>query len=384
MSLQRAATRFTGHTDAGIERDRETIWKAVEPWLPLAAQRLSEAARSPSQQMHWRQMINAVRRPSAPCLARPDLVLLISAARRLLRALMEAERPGPGVSDIADRVRHAIHNGTYPSGSLLGASRIVAEIGAPTVERVDLALQDLQREGLITISPSKRVRVAGSALPEDRPQQIAAWLRFLIQSGVYPPQGALPRVQPLARSLVSSTPDVSRALRLLADQQVLLVGRGRRTTVHPAPPFPVAIPPDLDDLVRELNRRALPGVRLTGTDLQAACSQARSWWSSRTMPPPGKADELFAMLVTAGARLTSQAVRHQHELLRDHDARTTLRQTAITALAKRPSDRWEQIWRAACLGVLVREIYQRSVTSRDGTESQLRDPSVALAHSRSA
>ncbi|MFC9543069.1 hypothetical protein ACFTXK_00225 [Streptomyces sp. NPDC056956] len=286
MSLQRAATRFTGHTDAGIERDRETIWKAVEPWLPLAAQRLSEAARSPSQQMHWRQMISAVRRPSAPCLARPDLVLLISAARRLLRALMEAERPGPGVSDIADRVRHAIHNGTYPSGSLLGASRIVAEIGAPTVERVDLALQDLQREGLITISPSKRVRVAGSALPEDRPQQIAAWLRFLIQSGVYPPQGALPRVQPLARGLVSSTPDVSLALHLLADQQVLLVGRGRRTTVHPAPPFPVAIPPDLDDLVRELNRRALPGVRLTGTDLQAVCSQARSWWSSRHHASP--------------------------------------------------------------------------------------------------
>ncbi|MFC9131908.1 GntR family transcriptional regulator [Streptomyces sp. NPDC057099] len=356
-SLRRAATQFTGQTIAGIDRDRETIWKTVEPWLPLAEQRMGEAERSPSHQTHWRAMISAARRPSGTCLPRPDLVALVSAARRLLHALMEAERPGPSAGDIADRVRHAISSGTYPPGSLLAATRIATETGAPTVERVDLALQDLQREGLITISPSKRARVAGSSMPEDRPQQIATWLRFLIQSGVYPPNSALTPVQPLARSLVSSTPDVSRALRLLADQQVLITERGRRTLVHPSPPFSVAAPTSLDDLILELNRHARPRLQLTGKDILAACSQTHTSWSSRTLPDPGKAHDLSGTLVTAGAHLASQAIRNLHEHPRDRDARTTIRRLAATALAEQPSNRWEQTWRAACLGALVREVY---------------------------
>ncbi|MET8183991.1 GntR family transcriptional regulator [Streptomyces sp. NPDC005336] len=272
-SLQRAATRFTGQTAAGLGRDRDTIWDAVEPWLPLAERRLNEAARSPSQQAHWRGMISAACRPESTCLPPPDLVLLLSAARCLLRALMEAERPGPSVSDIADRVRGAISNGTYPPGSLLAARPIAADVGAPTLDRVDLALQDLQREGLIDISPSKRARVAGSTMLQGPAERIAAWLRFLIQSGVFPPRSAMPSVQPLARSLVSSTPDVSSALHLLADRQVLLIQRGHRTVVHPVPPFTVAIPPELDDLALKLTCRALPKVRPTGTDILAACRQ---------------------------------------------------------------------------------------------------------------
>ncbi|MFI8194028.1 GntR family transcriptional regulator [Streptomyces sp. NPDC085946] len=361
-SLTLKASRFTGQTAAGIDRDREAIWNAVEPWLWLAEQRLDEATRSPSQQAHWRGMINAVRRPSSNCLPRPDFVMFLGAARRLLHALMEAERPGPDVSDVADQVRHALVSGMYPPGSKLGANRIAREAGAP-VGRVDLALQDLQREGLVTISPGKQVRAVGNGMPKDRPQQIAAWLRFLIQSGVYPPGSTLPRVRPLARSLVSSNAAAASALRLLADQQVLLASRGQGPVVHPAPPFPVAAPPDLGDLVRELDRRAVPGVQPTGQHVLAACDQTHAWWWSRTMPPPDKADEAVGILVTAGTHLVSQAAR-RHQA--DCDVQTKLRQMAVTVLAQRPSARWEHIWRAACLGALVRDLLSQAGATKHG------------------
>lgn len=356
------ASRFTGRTAAGIDRDREAIWNAVEPWLWLAEQRLREATRSPSQEAHWRELINAVRRPSSSYLPRPDLVVLLGAARRLLHALMEAERPGPDVSDIADRVRHALDSGMYPPGSKLAASRIAEEASAP-IGRVDLALQDLQSEGLVTISPSKQVRVAGNVIGKDRPQQIAAWLRFLIQSGVYPPGSTLPRVRPLARSLVSPLADTAGALRLMADQQVLLVMRGQRPLVHPLPPFPVATLPELGDLVRELNRRAVPGVQPIGRHVLAACHQTHAWWSSRTMPPPDQADEAVGILITAGAHLVSHAARRYQA---NCDMQAKLRQTAVTALAERPSERWEHIWRAACLGALVRDLLSEAGTTKRG------------------
>ena len=62
----------------------------------------------------------------------------------------------------------------------------------------------------------------------------------------------------------------------------------------------------------------------------------------------------------------SQAVR-QHEGVQT--VRTKLRQAALTALAERPTDRWEQIWRAACLGALVREIYQQHPPRSRGVPS---------------
>lgn len=62
----------------------------------------------------------------------------------------------------------------------------------------------------------------------------------------------------------------------------------------------------------------------------------------------------------------SQAVR-QHEGIQT--VRIKLRQAALTALAERPTDRWEQIWRAACLGALVREIYQQHLPRSRGVPS---------------
>ncbi|MCX5094084.1 hypothetical protein OOK36_35525 [Streptomyces sp. NBC_00365] len=75
----------------------------------------------------------------------------------------------------------------------------------------------------------------------------------------------------------------------------------------------------------------------------------------------------------------SQAVR-QHEGVQT--VRTKLRQAALTALAERPTDRWEQIWRAACLGALVREIYQLNLTSNARPEAEESLACPAPTHSR--
>ncbi|MFD5454111.1 hypothetical protein [Streptomyces olivaceus] len=160
MSVHRATRRFTDPTTAGIERDREILRTILDPWLPLADQRLREATRSPAQQQHWHELINTVRHPRTTCPASPGLFQLTTDARRLLRALMEAEHPGPNVADIADHIRQAIRDGTYPPGTLLAAGRLAADTQTPTPERLDLALQDLRHEGLVTLTPSHRIRVA--------------------------------------------------------------------------------------------------------------------------------------------------------------------------------------------------------------------------------
>ncbi|CQR61784.1 GntR family transcriptional regulator [Streptomyces leeuwenhoekii] len=361
VAFQRAMAQFDSPTASATERAREAVWAVVEPWLPLAEQRQRQAAPSPSDQERWRQLITEARQLSTRHTPGTDPVLQCWAARRLLRALMEAERPGPSVSDIAGSVRQAISRGTYTPGTLLGMSRIAAEQDTPTVERVELALQDLQREGLVTISYSKRVRVAGNTPSTDRPTQIATWIRYLIQSAVYPPHSELPPVRSLALSLVSAPAEITTALRMLEDQNVVQRRPGQRALVLPAQPFPVAPPSDLDDLLTSLHHRALPGTRLTGAEVLTTCRRTRTWWTSRRTPPPDAVDRLVRTLITAAARLIPQAAQ-QHQ--GNRDVTTLLRRTAITALAEQPTDSGEQVWRAACLAAAVRELSQLTNDSK--------------------
>ncbi|WP_345616702.1 hypothetical protein [Streptomyces ziwulingensis] len=248
-------------------------------------------------------------------------------------------------------MRHAIHDGIYPSGSLLSLRRIATDTAAPTLDRVETALRDLQGDGLVTISPSGRTRVAGSATRESRSEQIAAWLRFLIRSGVYPPGTVLPSQLVLARILVSSGPDVVGAQRLLADQQVLVARHGRRCSVRRVPAIPVDDPPVLADLVRALRARSAPGPQPTAEATLAACRQTHAWWSRRTIPPPRETADRTATLTAACADLVSRAALAHAQ---DQEVQAMLRHTAVTALAEHPEDGWEQTWRAACLGALVR------------------------------
>ncbi|MGW0489080.1 hypothetical protein [Streptomyces olivaceus] len=355
QSLHRTTSRFTGRTPSGIARDREAVWAAVDRWLPLAQQRQREAEASPSDQARWHEILQAVRRPQTEEDDRPaqDMVLFVSAARRLLRALLEAERLGPNASAVADRVRRDIRNGVHSPGSTLGLHRIAESTAAPTLERVELALQDLQGEGLVTISPGRHTRVTGGTVHASRPQQIAAWLFFLIRSGVYPPGTHLPPLLPLSRSLVSSVPDTVSALRLLTAQKVLLARPGRRRAVCTAQPVLITEPPGLQDLVDEMRRRAAPNQpQPTPVTVLTACKQTHVWWSRRAIPNPQELDDRFKTLTTACANLVAQALDHSP----GPDVQAALRQAAVTALAEHPADVWERTWRAASLGALVRNL----------------------------
>ncbi|WP_093801706.1 GntR family transcriptional regulator [Streptomyces sp. Wb2n-11] len=143
--------------------DVEAVRQLVEPWLPIAKARLEAATGSPSDQARWQSLVAAVERPSDE--VEPKFTTVSTPARGLVRALMdlmEATRPGPSAREITDRLRAAINDGTHPPGSMLSRMRITAEAGLTpaSAERVELALQDLAAMGLVTVLPSKRIRVA--------------------------------------------------------------------------------------------------------------------------------------------------------------------------------------------------------------------------------
>lgn len=337
--------------------DREAIWQLALPWLPLAEKKLGEAEGSPSHQAHWQEIIAGVQRPPAGAESVPDVGTLLHSAWWLLNALLAAAARGPSVREIADRVRELITNGTYPPGSRIGIGRIAAEVGCPSAStrRVRLATRDLEAEGLVTFTPSDRVRVADTREVDDRPTQIAAWLRVLIQAGVYPPGSNLPPRPDLARGLVSPPPFVTRALHLLHDDSVITPSRKRgvRPTVQTTLPFPVVPPPDLDSLFPRLLTLALPDADLSHTGIRQMCNRSHTWWRSRLTPHPETLRHTHRALAAAAEFLIPLAQsRHPN----NPDVYATLRRTAVTALAAVPSDSGGQSWRAACLGAAVLEV----------------------------
>ncbi|MEU8560568.1 GntR family transcriptional regulator [Streptomyces cyaneofuscatus] len=352
-ALQRTTARLTGDADTGA--DHEAIRAFMDPWLPSAEARLRDAGGSPSNRARWREIIAAARRPETDGETGPDTVALGIAARHLLRALMEAERSGPSVPEIADRVRQSIASGEYAPGSLLSAGRIAADTGcsAASVQRAELALRDLQAEDLVTVSSSNRIRVAGSKEVVDRAVQIAAWLRLLIQAGVYPPASPLPARTLLSRALVSAPPDVTSALRQLDKEKVLVCLRGTRPVVRPEPPFLVASPPEMASLLSRLGVAALPDTDLSHTGIREICHRAHSWWHSRITPHPETLHHTVRALTAAAEYLIPLAVRRYPD---DPEVHATLRRAAVTALAVCSPDSDSQIWRAACLGAAVLEI----------------------------
>lgn len=335
--------------------DRETIWRLVLPWLPLAEKRLREADCSPADQARWLEIITDVQRPDVDAEIIPDVGTLIHAAWRLLCALLAASRKGPGVREITERIRESVANGSYPPGSLLAVGRIAAEVGCPLVSvgRVRLAVRDLEAEGLITFSSADRIHVAYRSEAVDRPDQIAAWLCVLIQAGVYPPGSKLPTRLALGRALVSAQPFVADGLQLLHEQNVVTNRNGVRTVVRPTLPFPVVPPPDVDSLLPRLWDMALPGMDLSPTGIRAVCHRAHTWWRSRLAPHPETLHHTLRTLAAAAEYLLPLAAG-QHP--NNPDVHATLRRTAVTALAAGPSNSDGQIWRAACLGAAVREV----------------------------
>ncbi|MYR58057.1 GntR family transcriptional regulator, partial [Streptomyces sp. SID625] len=275
-TLHRTIAHLDG-TGAALPRDRERVWAVVEPWLPLAQQRLREAEGSHRDQDRWQALIRAATRPgpeAPPAAAGPELVTVCNGARGLMRALLEAERPGPTAAGIAARLRRAIRSGHYPPGARLLRARITADVGDVPRDRIDLALHDLRDEGLVVIGASGGARTAG-AVP-DPAGRAEAWLRFLIQCGVYPPGSPLPPAKVLGQSLATATHTMDRAVRSLAEQHIVVRPSAQAIHVHPEPPLTLTEPPELDVAARQLHHRTASSASSavpTGAQVLDACGQ---------------------------------------------------------------------------------------------------------------
>ncbi|MYQ48775.1 GntR family transcriptional regulator [Streptomyces sp. SID4985] len=351
--------------------ERQQAQDLVDLWLPLAETRLREAAESPSDQARWRKAIQGVAPPEEPnaegaeaegaeaegAEAESDFVAFLSGARVLLRCLLDAERPGPQVVAIADRVRKLIKDGEYPAGSWLNVSRIATEAGcmAVSVERARVALRDLEAEGLITFNPSSsRPRVVGEAKEPDQPTRIAGWLRVLIAEGVYPPYSNLPTGVQLARALATQPRDVTAAMRILATEKILNYRPNMRRLRKPWPPTDVAPPPEIADLAQKLRGLVAGDLDLSPSNVRIVCQRARNWWRCRITPPVDQLEVTFRTLVGAASHLfTLLETRPAYQ-----DMDTLLRRTAVTALVELPDDFQERVWRTACLAVAVLELQE--------------------------
>ncbi|MEU8592252.1 hypothetical protein AB0D07_00750 [Streptomyces globisporus] len=333
----------------------------ADQWVKAAHACVADM-RSATQRARWQTLITAVEtRQSAHAPTGTDVPALCTAVRNLLLAMLEYSRLEPPVTGISDYLRGRIADGTCPPGSPLGARRIAAELClAPvSVERVKLALADLEAEGLVE-STRTGIRVTGAPAGRSvRSVQVAQWLRTLIGEGVYPPGSALPRVADLARPLVTPTPVISSAVALLDDEGTVRSGLGVRAVVVQHPGFAVAAPLDLTTVDRRLTLAGWAGSDTSPQRVHETCRRARSWWHHRITPAPGRVPHTHRTLTSMAAHLIPAAHAHHQT----PQAEATMRRTAITALTPQPEDPQEQLWRTACLAAAVLEIQDLAGTA---------------------
>ncbi|MFF0482722.1 GntR family transcriptional regulator [Streptomyces sp. NPDC004435] len=345
-----AALRRLGKQYDGKSGDTEGVLRLVTPWLPVAEGRLQAAEGSSADQARWRSLIDEVRASSEA-----DFVTASSAARSLLRELVEAFLPGPSVSEIADRVRRGIADGALPPGTLLSRMRILADAGLTSASgtRVDLALQDLAADGLVVVRYSNQVLVAGPRSTYDQVTVAADLLRVLVSTGVYPLMSSLPVQQDLSRLLAADRSIVSRALHRLHEEGYLSVQHSRRAVVRPVPPAPVSGPPTLEDLVGRLRSAAPSGTSLDRAGLRKSCRRAKGWWHRRSAPDAESLREVRQSLVASAADLLPLAARRHPD---DPDAHAVLGYTVTAALHDWPTEREIEVWRLACVATAVLDV----------------------------
>ncbi|MFH8255250.1 MULTISPECIES: GntR family transcriptional regulator [Streptomyces] len=344
------ALRRLGKQYDGKSGDTEGVLRLVTPWLPVAEGRLQAAEGSPGDQARWQSLIDEVRASSEA-----DFVTASSAARSLLRELVEAFLPGPSVSELADRVRRGITDGALPPGTLLSRLRILADAGLTSASgtRVDLALQDLAADGLVVVRHSNQVLVAGPRSTYDQVTVAADLLRALVSTGIYPLMSSLPVQQDLSRLLAAERSIVSRALHRLHEEGYLSVQHSRRAVVRPVPPAPVSGPPTLEDLVGRLRSAAPSGTSLDRAGLRKSCRRAKVWWHRRSAPDAESLREVRQSLVASAADLLPLAARRHPD---DPDAHAVLGYTVTAALHDWPAEREIEVWRLACVATAVLDV----------------------------
>ncbi|MEU6245681.1 hypothetical protein [Streptomyces sp. NPDC047024] len=334
--------------------DRKKVRRILNTWLPVAAAH-RDAQSSRSATALWRELISDVRDSDTGAL-RPITTSSVYRAQNLIRALLEATQRGPSVEQLADRIRKSVANGDYPPGLVMPMKKLAAEVGytQSSVVRVELAVNDLQAEGLVTVEPYHRFRIVGAATTH-RPTQVADWLRVLIEGGVYPHSSPLPLVQQLARTISSSPQYVTLALRQLSDENLIHFQAGRRPTLRYDHPLIAGGGPPLEELITlvRLCAEARPTPVSDHDSLRQVCGRLWLWWRTRHMPQPAELDQALVRLIAAVEPLIRSSVaRHPH----DPQVQSIVRRAALTAAAPPPNDLDLRMWRAACLSTAVREL----------------------------
>ncbi|MBB5080676.1 GntR family transcriptional regulator [Nonomuraea endophytica] len=130
-------------------------------------------------------------------------------------------------SQIADRLRARIADGTYPAGAVLPSeAQVCAEFGvARNTARRGLAV--LEDEGLIATIPSKGRVVCGAPATPYRYRQIADDLRDQIAQGTLGPGAAVPSEADLRRRYPASRNTVRQALAILEREGLIVAEHGR-------------------------------------------------------------------------------------------------------------------------------------------------------------
>ncbi|MGW4442011.1 hypothetical protein [Streptomyces sp. NPDC004682] len=334
--------------------DREKVRRVLNTWLPVAAAH-RDAQTSRSATALWSELISDVQDSDTGAL-RPITTSSVYRAQNLIRALLEATQRGPSVEELSDQIRKSVADGDYPPGLVMPMRKVAAEVGytQSSVVRVELAVSDLQAEGLVTVEPYHRFRIVGAATTH-RPTRLADWLRVLIEGGVYPPSNPLPLVQQLARTISSSPQYVTLALRQLSDENLLHFEPGRRPSLRYSHPLIAGGGPTLEELISRVRRRAeaLPAPAPGHDPLRQVCQRLGLWWRTRHMPQPAELDQALVRLIAAVEPLIRSSVaRHPH----DPRVQSIVRRAALTASAPPPNDLDLRMWRAACLSTAVREL----------------------------
>jgi Bacterial regulatory proteins, gntR family len=348
------------------------VWDAVAPWQDLARYRLEMAAGSHADSARWLRLITAVQEPPDRNITEPTyehFVTLHGSGRAFFLALLEAEKPGPTVGDLRDRVHRAVKNGDYRPGQCLVRRRIAEEYRV-CEERVKLALEDLGHNGVVVLSPSGRARIPAPFESADRAQEIAGWLGALISWGVYPAGTLLPARKRLARSLASETADVTRALRRLQGQDMLLWRPRTRPRVAPAGPPASPVSVSLNAAITKLPRPSAAPVNLDTA--RETAMVARTWWSHRSFPPSDSMNVVFQMLQAMASHFLSTGA---YMIPQTAETYSTLRRAAVTATAPWPTSPHGQAWRTACLGVAVLDV----LSLLDGADAVAADRSPQSA-----
>ncbi|MEU2516597.1 GntR family transcriptional regulator [Streptomyces syringium] len=284
--LASAATHRTAASPAKISGNLQKLQRIAERWLPVARERRAAAAGSAADQARWDTLINAVisAQDISPGSRYEGLVLLAMQLRSLLYDIHDSAPPHVPVVVLAERITEAIEKGTYPAGSRLVPSALAADL-KESVPRVKLAIVDLMTAGIVEWR-GRHLHVTTPGAERDMPERLAVRIREQIAAGVYLPGTPLPTRPELARTFMVSPVPLSAALRLLADDGLLLLRQASRATVAPAAARAAKVPAAGESVLLAARDRqeTRPGTR--PIVIREAARTARSWWMSRFIPHP--------------------------------------------------------------------------------------------------